>query len=246
MPSPFPGIDPYLESQGYWPDFHASLTTYCRDALNDVLPESYEARLGEQLRLVERREPQGTGRSSPMSAARAHARAGHDRFAGRGNRGGARPLDRDPPSARPRSRHGHRDPLANEQAGRVLLAVSNQAPVLDPPERPSGRARFAGPRSAAADRARVARRRFFRVRLPGGSPLEVRGLCLVGSPLFTEHPDSPSITRSRRRSGTPRHLRSRLRSRPLRPGWTTPHRWICPWLPSTVPGPRSTPAPSRP
>ncbi|MGB2609467.1 MAG: DUF4058 family protein, partial [Isosphaeraceae bacterium] len=59
MPSPFPGIDPYLESQGYWPDFHASLTTYCRDALNDVLPESYEARLGEQLRLVERREPQG-------------------------------------------------------------------------------------------------------------------------------------------------------------------------------------------
>jgi hypothetical protein len=58
MPSPFPGIDPYLESQGYWPDFHASLTLYCRDALNDVLPESYEARLGEQLRLVERREPQ--------------------------------------------------------------------------------------------------------------------------------------------------------------------------------------------
>ncbi len=59
MPSPFPRIDPYLESQGYWPDFHASLTTYCRDALNDVLPESSEARLGEQLRLVERREPQG-------------------------------------------------------------------------------------------------------------------------------------------------------------------------------------------
>jgi Protein of unknown function (DUF4058) len=58
MPSPFPGIDPYLESQGYWPDLHASLTTYCRDALNEVLPESYEARLGEQLRLVERREPQ--------------------------------------------------------------------------------------------------------------------------------------------------------------------------------------------
>ena len=24
MPSPFPGIDPYLESQGYWPDFHAA------------------------------------------------------------------------------------------------------------------------------------------------------------------------------------------------------------------------------
>ncbi len=43
MPSPFPGIDPYLESQGYWSDFHASLILYCRDALNDILPESYEA-----------------------------------------------------------------------------------------------------------------------------------------------------------------------------------------------------------
>ena len=65
---------------------------------------------------------------------------------------------------------------------------------------------------------RAARGRFFRVRLPGGSPLEMRRLCLVGPPWFTEHPDSPSITRSRRRSGTPRHLHFRLRSRPLRPG----------------------------
>ncbi len=58
MRSPFPGIDPYLESQGYWPDFHASLTTYCRDALNDVLPDTYVARLGEQLRLVDRSDPE--------------------------------------------------------------------------------------------------------------------------------------------------------------------------------------------
>jgi hypothetical protein len=28
------------------------MTTYCRDFLNDVLPESYEARLGEQLRII--------------------------------------------------------------------------------------------------------------------------------------------------------------------------------------------------
>ncbi|MGZ6075296.1 MAG: DUF4058 family protein, partial [Isosphaeraceae bacterium] len=58
MPSPFPGMDPYLESQGYWPDFHTRFMTYCCDALNDHLSDSYEARLGEQLRLVERREPQ--------------------------------------------------------------------------------------------------------------------------------------------------------------------------------------------
>jgi hypothetical protein len=57
MPSPFPGIDPYLESQGYWPDFHAGLILYCRDTLNELLPESYEARISEQLRLVELKEP---------------------------------------------------------------------------------------------------------------------------------------------------------------------------------------------
>src|SRR4051812_36191314 len=57
MPGPFPGIDPYIESQGYWPDFHARLITYCCDALNDQLPGSYEARVNEQLRLVELREP---------------------------------------------------------------------------------------------------------------------------------------------------------------------------------------------
>jgi hypothetical protein len=57
MPSPFPGIDPYIESQGYWPDFHARFIPYCSDALNEVLPDHYEARLGEQLRLVEIENP---------------------------------------------------------------------------------------------------------------------------------------------------------------------------------------------
>jgi Protein of unknown function (DUF4058) len=39
IPSPFPGIDPYVESQGYGHDFHARFITYCRDAINDQLPE---------------------------------------------------------------------------------------------------------------------------------------------------------------------------------------------------------------
>ena len=38
MRSPFPGMDPYLEDQGRWPDFHASTITYCRDALSDCSP----------------------------------------------------------------------------------------------------------------------------------------------------------------------------------------------------------------
>ena len=53
MPSPFPGIDPYLESQHFWEDFHPSFLTYCRDALNDILPDGYVAQLGERFRLIE-------------------------------------------------------------------------------------------------------------------------------------------------------------------------------------------------
>jgi hypothetical protein len=53
MPSPFPGVDPYLESQQFWEDFHPSFLTYLRDALNDILPEPYVAQLGERFHLVE-------------------------------------------------------------------------------------------------------------------------------------------------------------------------------------------------
>lgn len=53
MPSPFPGMDPYLESPAFWRDFHDSLVIYCRDSLNDLLPDNYEARVEERLNLVE-------------------------------------------------------------------------------------------------------------------------------------------------------------------------------------------------
>ncbi len=53
MPNPFPGIDPYLESQHLWEGFHARFVTYFCDALNDVLPETYVAELGERFYLME-------------------------------------------------------------------------------------------------------------------------------------------------------------------------------------------------
>jgi hypothetical protein len=56
MPSPFPGMDPYLEDPAFWQDFHRSFVTYCRDMLMDRLPSDYEARIDEQVRLVERSE----------------------------------------------------------------------------------------------------------------------------------------------------------------------------------------------
>jgi uncharacterized protein DUF4058 len=52
VPSPFPGMDPYLETPALWSDFHASFITYWRDALIECLPSNYEARIDEKVNLV--------------------------------------------------------------------------------------------------------------------------------------------------------------------------------------------------
>jgi len=49
MPSPFPGMDPYLEA--HWRDIHARLIIYASDALQGVLPGSLRARVEERILL---------------------------------------------------------------------------------------------------------------------------------------------------------------------------------------------------
>ncbi|MHB1426083.1 MAG: DUF4058 family protein [Gemmataceae bacterium] len=49
MPSPFPGMDPYLEA--HWRDIHAGLVIYARDALQGFLPNSLRARVEESVLL---------------------------------------------------------------------------------------------------------------------------------------------------------------------------------------------------
>src|SRR5215207_6629613 len=56
MPSPFPGMDPYLEA--HWRDVHARLIIYARDALQGVLPGGLRARVEEGVLLE---TPQGIG-----------------------------------------------------------------------------------------------------------------------------------------------------------------------------------------
>jgi hypothetical protein len=53
MPSPFPGMDPYLEARSVWPDVHASLITYMREALQPQIRPNYIARIGERLQLAQ-------------------------------------------------------------------------------------------------------------------------------------------------------------------------------------------------
>jgi len=49
MANPFPGMNPYLESRRYWNDFHTSLMTYIRNALQEQIRPRYVARLEERV-----------------------------------------------------------------------------------------------------------------------------------------------------------------------------------------------------
>jgi Protein of unknown function (DUF4058) len=49
MPSPFPGMDPYLENPEIFPDVHDSLITYLRESIQASLPAPYVAVLGRRL-----------------------------------------------------------------------------------------------------------------------------------------------------------------------------------------------------
>ena len=53
MPSPFPGMDPYLEDPAYWSDFHGAFLYCLRDFINERLPDHYEARVDEKVNLIE-------------------------------------------------------------------------------------------------------------------------------------------------------------------------------------------------
>jgi hypothetical protein len=52
MPSPFPGMDPYIEACGLWADFHNHLIEQIAWQLADVAPERYVVRTGERSYLV--------------------------------------------------------------------------------------------------------------------------------------------------------------------------------------------------
>ena len=49
MPSPFPGMDPWLEDPARWPGVHQALITYLRDAMQPHLRPRYAATIGERI-----------------------------------------------------------------------------------------------------------------------------------------------------------------------------------------------------
>jgi len=53
VPSPFPGVDPYIEASGRWLGFHNVFITYLNEFLNQRLPEHYAATVDERIQLLD-------------------------------------------------------------------------------------------------------------------------------------------------------------------------------------------------
>src|SRR5215217_8085575 len=53
MPSPFPGMDPYLEEPDIWSDFHTTVLVAIRASLSELLPAGYIARIDRYVWLHE-------------------------------------------------------------------------------------------------------------------------------------------------------------------------------------------------
>jgi len=71
MPSPFPGMDPYLEHPNLWPAFHNAFIYCLNAAINQKLPQGFASRLEERLVVEEGIRhlvaDVSVGRSGPLS-----------------------------------------------------------------------------------------------------------------------------------------------------------------------------------
>lgn len=57
MPSPFPGMDPYLENPQLWPDVHSTVINEIRNALNPALRPRYVARVEMRVYVSDEDDP---------------------------------------------------------------------------------------------------------------------------------------------------------------------------------------------
>jgi hypothetical protein len=65
MPSPFPGMDPYIEASGLWGDFHGTMLGAIRAELNQRLPPGYVASIELYVWTPERKAAKGRRKVEP-------------------------------------------------------------------------------------------------------------------------------------------------------------------------------------
>jgi len=80
MPSPFPGMDPYLEKPSLWPDVHQELISVIRATLTDLLRPKYFVQIGQRVYLSTADDP---GRTVLVPDVHVSPRKGQKRMASR-------------------------------------------------------------------------------------------------------------------------------------------------------------------
>lgn len=91
MPSPFPGMDPYLESQHLWPDVHHEFISQIRALMNPRLRPNYVARVELRVYVSTEDDPGREALRVPDVRIEARARAGAGN--GKSSRGGTLTID---------------------------------------------------------------------------------------------------------------------------------------------------------
>ncbi len=75
MPTPFPGMDPWLEHPIIWPDVHNSLIVALRDAIAPPLRPRYYVSIEERTYLIEPSDLVFTGRADVAVVGPGYAQA---------------------------------------------------------------------------------------------------------------------------------------------------------------------------
>ena len=84
MPSPFPGMDPYIEACGLWGDFHNALVQGIYRQLADAAPDRYVVRTGERSYMMFFEEEEKAGHAFFPDVEITHTTAGRQSAKGRG------------------------------------------------------------------------------------------------------------------------------------------------------------------
>ena len=265
MKSPFPGMDPYLEDQGRWQDFHAGLITY-----SAMCSESASARRlcrtdGEEVRVVTWQE----GRAATMRPDVAIVRG--DRFGEHGGRRRAmvatletvatfEPVEIPSPQPIDEVRDTwieiRRLPDERLITAIEILSPTNKgssglddylrqaAAALESAGQP-GRDRPLDRRPTDAHGQALAPGRLLRHRLRASRARGRRRLRLVHPQTLARDPDPPGRARSRHlRRPRPRSSPSPTSAAATGASSTTAGPWTCPSVPTTRNGPRKSPGAS--
>lgn len=66
MPTPFPGMDPYLERRGLWEEVHTGLIAGIQRSLNPLIRPRYRAAIERRVYLAERTPEEYTGKADAL------------------------------------------------------------------------------------------------------------------------------------------------------------------------------------